>query len=497
MAPPIQRLLLVLLALALTACATVIQPNLGPDIIARQAYDAAPTLSNAIALGTSMRDRYLDKIESQVAWERGVGVGLIGAATIAADLAIRGVGSSEVLGLGLAGAALYTGNNWLFSKPQQMIYAAGASAVQCALDVMQPWQLANASRPDLRANVARIALATAEIENVLATRTGRPPTPAETIARSAVERAHAVLPPAKELLNAFDGAAVALRSSLMAIQFQVTNAYLANSPSIQGLVDQLGKSLPATGSKIIGVSLPSVAESKNTSAVGGQDELAGKAKVLNALVSAVAESIVTVDIHPNEDKLKLCNVDLRQAGLAMKHSPPGALAVQPGGAATVVVSGGVLPYRAEWIGTRPPDGVALKIESGQGFVTVEARAGTKPGKYQLLVLDAGPSRDAIEVAIGDGGGATPSPASPVVKPVSSASAPKTRVQKVQQALIAQGIKTVNVDGKDQPLTVDGRMGKVTVEAMRKFFHDQGAKDNQIPTDTTQLLKETADTLNIK
>ncbi len=46
----------------------------------------------------------------------------------------------------------------------------------------------------------------------------------------AIDRAlpheHAVLPPAKELLNAFDGAAVALRSSLMAIQFQVIAMFM-------------------------------------------------------------------------------------------------------------------------------------------------------------------------------------------------------------------------------------------------------------------------------
>lgn len=99
------------MALPLATCATVIRPNLGPNMVARQAYDTVATLPNAFALRTSMRDHYLDKIESQVAWERGVGVGLISAAMIVTDLAMRGVGSPEILGLGLASAALCMGSS--------------------------------------------------------------------------------------------------------------------------------------------------------------------------------------------------------------------------------------------------------------------------------------------------------------------------------------------------------------------------------------------------
>jgi len=495
MASSVRRLPMVLAALALAGCGTVIQPNLGPDTAKRDAYDATPTLPNAIAVGISMRDRYLDKIDGQIAWERGIGVGLIGATTIAADMAMRGVGRSEVLGLGLAGAALYTSSNWLFSKPQQLIYAAGASAVQCALDVTQPWHMAEAARPDLRAEVAQIRQGVTEIDQILAKRSGTP-SPAEQAARAAVQRARELLPKTTEWFQAIDGAGAALRSSLMAIQLQVTDAYLANSPNLPGLVEQLGKSLPATGSKIVGV--PLAPATVKTSAVKGQDELERKAEALDSLVTSVDRSLSSIDLTPDPARLKLCKVDLRQVGLALQHTPAGALAVRPGSAATVVVSGGALPYRAEWIGTRPPDSVALKIETGQGFVTVDAKPGTPSNKYKLLVLDAGAGRDMIDVVIGDGGGAAPSSPAPVVaRTAGTASAPDPTVRKVQQRLMAEGITSVSIGGVSQPLSVDGRTGPVTFEAIRAYFRKQGSQENQIPKDNGKLLKDAISTFGIQ
>ncbi|SFQ15683.1 hypothetical protein SAMN05216567_111224 [Variovorax sp. OK605] len=489
MAALVCRLLLAFALLSLAGCVSVTHPNLGPASDKLAAYDSAPSLSNAIAVGASMRDRYAEKIESQIAWERGIGVGLIGVTGVAADLAMRGVAKSEILGLGLAGAALYTGGNWLFSKPQQMIYAAGASAVQCALDVTQPFQLAEGLRPSLRADIAKIRLDSDELQRLLGARS--PTTPGEKSARGAIDRAKAVLPAAQEMLAALDGAGVALRSSLSAIQLQVTNAYLANSPNLQGLVEALGKSLPATGSKIIGVSLPPMPQVAFTAGSAAENELANKAKALDALVSDVAKTVASLNLKPGDDKLRLCSVDLKQAGLAMKLAPAGALTVRPGGAATVVVSGGVLPYRAEWIGQRPPDGVSLKVESGQGFITVEAKGGVTVGSYQLLVLDAGQGRESVDVAIGGSGGAQP-PASPNTR--AAAATPDPKLRKVQQVLIDKGITTVKVDGKDEKVLADGQMGKISIEAMRQFMRDQGAHDDQIPKRADQLLAEVASML---
>jgi hypothetical protein len=499
MAALVFRLLLVFVLLPVAGCVSVMHPNLGPAPDKLSAYDASPTLANAVAVGTSMRDRYSEKIESQIAWERGIGVGLIGVTGVAADLAMRGVGKSEVLGLGLAGAALYTGGNWLFSKPQQMIYAAGASAVQCALDVTQPLQMADARLPSLRSDVAQIQGDAAELERLLGGRVVK--TPGEISARAAIDRAKALLPAAQDLVGTLDGAAFALRSSLSAIQLQVTNAFLANSPNLQGLVEALGKSLPATGSKIIGVALPPMPKVSFTAGSPEENTLADKARALDALVGRVDRALAGVNLKPGDDKLKLCSVDLKQAGLAMKTVPAGPMTVQPGAAATVVVSGGVLPYRAEWIGSRPPEVVALKIESGQGFITVEVKKDVKAGSYRLLVLDAGQGRESIDVVVaGSGAGSSPaSPASPTSldNKATAAAAPDPTLRKVQQALIDKGLTTVRVDGKDEKLVADGRMGKISVAAMQQYMRNEGAKDDAIPGQPGQLLADVASMLAVK
>lgn len=400
---------------------------------------------------------------------------------------------TEVLGLGLAGAALYTGGNWLFSKPQQMIYAAGASAVQCALDVTQPLQMADARLPSLRSDVAQIQGDAAELERLLGGRVVK--TPGEISARAAIDRAKALLPAAQDLVGTLDGAAFALRSSLSAIQLQVTNAFLANSPNLQGLVEALGKSLPATGSKIIGVALPPMPKVSFTAGSPEENTLADKARALDALVGRVDKALAGVNLKPGDDKLKLCSVDLKQAGLAMKTVPAGPMTVQPGAAATVVVSGGVLPYRAEWIGSRPPEGVALKIESGQGFITVEVKKDVKAGSYRLLVLDAGQGRESIDVVVA-GTGTASSPASPDNK-ATAAAAPDPKLRKVQQALIDKGLTTVRVDGKDEKLVADGRMGKISVAAMQQYMKNEGAKDDAIPGQPGQLLADVASMLAVK
>uniref|UniRef100_UPI000D34B24D hypothetical protein n=1 Tax=unclassified Variovorax TaxID=663243 RepID=UPI000D34B24D len=410
-----------------------------------------------------------------------------------------------MLGLGLAGAALYTGGNWLFSKPQQMIYAAGASAVQCALDVTQPLQMADARLPSLRSDVAQIQGDAAELERLLGGRVVK--TPGEISARAAIDRAKALLPAAQDLVGTLDGAAFALRSSLSAIQLQVTNAFLANSPNLQGLVEALGKSLPATGSKIIGVALPPMPKVSFTAGSPEENTLADKARALDALVGRVDKALAGVNLKPGDDKLKLCSVDLKQAGLAMKTVPAGPMTVQPGAAATVVVSGGVLPYRAEWIGSRPPEGVALKIESGQGFITVEVKKDVKAGSYRLLVLDAGQGRESIDVVVA-GSGAASSPASPTspaspASPTSpdnkatAAAAPDPTLRKVQQALIDKGLTTVRVDGKDEKLVADGRMGKISFAAMQQYMRNEGAKDDAIPGQPGQLLADVASMLAVK
>lgn len=471
----------VLAAVALSGCASLIKPNLEPDPTVAKAYDNAPTLQNAIAVGTSMRERYSAKVENQIAWERGIGVGLIGAATIGADLAMRSVGKSEILGLGLAGAALYTGSNWLFSKPQQLIYAAGAGAVQCALDTVQPLQEPYKQQADLQSKVDQIVVMVAEVRSLEAivpiSDPNRPPT---SVVRADAMIAHAntVLTAARQALGVLNGAPGALRSSLSAIQIQVTNAYITNSPNMQALVDSLKSLMPAVTPRISTGSMPVIPPPTLLTAAKHEDELDRKTTELQNLIADVSRIIAAVNTSPAPGTLKQCDVDLKQAGLSMKLTTSD-LSIAPGSAATVVVSGGVLPYRTEWIGTRPASNhVDRQIESGLGSITVTATAAAEAGTYQLLILDAGQGREILNVTI-LGKTGTPSQ-----KQRAAAPAVDVQVKQLQQDLIGRGFSHVKINGKEATLIADGRMGAITTEAMRQFYKQQGedVQDNAIPSD---------------
>lgn len=494
MATLVRTLLALLTTVLLSGCASMIKPNLGPDPEIARAYDVAPTLTNAIAVGTSMRERYTAKVEEQIAWERGIGMGLIGAAAIAADLAMRGVGQSEILGLGLTSAAVYTGSNWLFNKPQQTIYALGASAVQCALDVIQPLQEPYGSRDELKTKIGETVATVDEINRLLGARD--PTTTSEARARSMVDRANTQLPVARDALGVLDSSPGRLRSSLNAIQVQITSAYVANSPNMQVLLESLGKALPMMGSRIVGMPLPVSASDAKSLRSSSAPELERKTGELDQLLTRLSQIVASANVNYSEDKLRLCNVDPKQVGLSMKLTPIGDLSVELGSAGTVVASGGALPYRATWIGPRPPgDWVTLTVESGQGFITVEAKAGAKEGAYQLLIADNGQGREVVNVVIKNSG--TIQPAKVAVRAgASTLPSIDATVQRVQQALIGRGFDTVTVNGKNATLIADGRMGEITTEAMRRFLKNQGAADNQIP-DGDQLFKEVAQLLGIK
>ena len=491
------RFSLLCAAVALSGCASLIKPNLGPDPEVAKTYDQAPTLQNAIAVGTSMRERYSAKVEDQIAWERGIGIGLIGAATIGADLAMRSVGKSEILGLGLAGAALYASSNWLFSKPQQLIYAAGAGAVQCALDTVLPLQGPYQQQDVLQSKRDQIARTVLEVKrlkaNVAPGAPGAPGQPPNSLVRAdaMIARANVVLTAADQALAVLKGAAGTLRSSLSAIQIQVTNAYITNAPSMEALVRSLETLIPAappkinTGSTAVASTVGVMRSAEN------EGPLVVKTAELENLITEVSLMIDAINASPAPNTLKQCNVDLKQAGLSMKLTPS-ELSITPDSKGTVTasafVSGNVLPYSSDWIGVRPPSNqLDQKIGPTPRTITVTASPAAKTGTYQILILDEAKAQETIlQVTIlGETASSPQKQAAPV-------SAVDQRVKNLQQDLIDLGYGTVEVKGKKVTVAADGRMGSITTEAMRQFYINNGRDDVQedaIPRESKRLFDD--------
>jgi hypothetical protein len=130
-------------------------------------------------------------------------------------------------------------------------------------------------------------------------------------------------------------------------------------------------------------------------------------------------------------------------------------------------------------------------------VTVDTTPGAATGTYKLLLLDAGQGREVINVVVG-GSSAAQRAGSATSSNTQNPAPADPMVAKVQKSLIARGIKTVKVDGNDSTLTADGRLGKTTVAAMRRYLKEEhGMTDDQIPDDQEALLKDVAQLLGIE
>lgn len=504
MAALLHRFAVVSVAVSLASCGTI-SPNFGPDPTVDGTYQSAPTLPNAVKVAESMKSRYATKVEDQMVWERISGLVLIGAATIGGDLAIRGIGKSELIGLGVGAGGVYATSNWLASRQQQIIYAAGANAVQCSLDVMQPTILAYGTRNKLAGDIPKLKRQKSSLDATLTRNFAGSSVPRVVRAQAAVERARAILPVAEQSLRTMDDAGAVLRSSLSSIQQQVTSAVAINSADLSGLLSSLGQALPDAGAKIIGVSLPGVPlDVSKVKTAGNDDALDAPTAALEDLIDEVNAIVDLVRVKPDTAALRSCRVDLKDAGLTFTAAPT-ELSIEAGKTAQISLNGGVLAYRQpQWIGSVPPaDQATLTFESGQGLVTVATKASLPTGQYTLLVLDAGRGTQTVAVTVraaaAGTGGNTPTKTTTGQGATATAACTKNaRVQQVQEELLKKGVKTGNVGGKDKPLIADGCNGDITAAAMRAFYISQvpDAKPDQIPP-ADKLLESVASLLGIK
>ncbi len=527
-------------ALSLSACGTVVDPQLSPDKDLTKAYSRQQSLPAAVALGESMRAQYASKVEDQILLDRVVGLALIGAAASVVGLATTGAATVPIIATTLGGGALFGTDSLLSNKPQQFIYAAGANAVQCALDSMQPMIVAYGSHDRLQHLIdgtpdgtikaqgdKALPVKIAYAETLMASFGAYTDSPTYLRAQAAVQQARAILDPARQALNTMNISGGILRSSLASIELQVTNAIISSSPSIPALAQSLGFALPAIGRPLSLPPVPSVtAQAGGRQGLGtfsneNERELAKAAEDLEQTTAEITTIISAVNERPSADKLKTCNVDVTRAGLTMTIDPVGEISIPaPSGStpntATIRVSGGVLPYSAGWSGaTPPPAEVTMGIESGQGIVTVTVEKGARPNVYAILIRDAANGAastgiritDAVPAASGASGNritgnritgnritgnraAGNNPAASTLAGSNSAEptcAADETTRKVQSFLLQNSIKTVQVGASERALTEDGCYGDITA-AIQLFLRKKGLRDDEIPKGQRDLTQ---------
>jgi hypothetical protein len=220
----------------LAGCGTIVDPGLSPASNKLKRYDANPTLPNAVKVASPLRDQFAGKVDQQILLTRSVGLALIPAAAVATGLGITGHSSDAVLGIALGGAAAFTAATFLTSREQQHIYAAGANAVQCSLDAVQPLRVAYPMEP----YNTLIEKVSAELSSI--PEGNRPPIVPR--AEVAVAEAKAIRESGMEAVAAWDGAGGDLLASVNSIQGKIRAAIIDASPDLSALVEGLGQSLP-------------------------------------------------------------------------------------------------------------------------------------------------------------------------------------------------------------------------------------------------------------
>lgn len=494
----IPKLAAILLAITLAGCTTM-PPRFGPASSVDDVYALTPTLPNAVKVAESMKKEYRAQIANRTDAEYWTGLGLVGMGVVAADLVARGIGRSELIGLaGIAGGT-YAATSWTAGKPQQFIYAAGLNAVQCSVDAMQPLVLAYQDRANLIANVQKLRKASTDLAATLDDRYAANKDLSRVIrARAAIAKANAFLTAAESARRALDSAGQQLRSSLSAIESQVTQAYLG-SVSLQSLTQSLGTTLPVTGNKILGIAAPGVpALATNIKTSGSEAELDAPVREIEALLAETEPIVDSVRTSPPQERLKLCSANFKDAGLEMTLTAS-ELVVDAGKEGTLSVLGGQVPYRYDWVGMRPAaEGIDVAFDTGNGQFTLKTKPNAQTGTYTLLLTDrVATSHQTARIIIRSVGSPPAVPAPGTGTTTKNACTKVPEIEKMQNALIAKGVKTAKVNGVDKPLKADGCPGPITTQAMIDFHLTQvpGVALNAIPKDAG-LVKAVSNLLGI-
>lgn len=465
--------------LVLLGCSSLSpSPQADPQTVAT--FNTARTLPNAVAVAESLRTKYLERAGAQRREERVAGLAMVGMGLVAADLALRGVGTNEALGLGLAGAGLYTANGWVNTRTDRAIYVEGAAALQCALLATQSLQSAYTRRGDLNTNIGSLQTQSADLDRQLIAFTGSDSS-AVLRARNASGRAKALIPVARAALAQLDQAGSNLYAVVGKVEVEVERALQTAAPDFNLLVASLINQKLLAPYSFTGT-VEATADNKELVAA-----LEAATSNLEVVITDTQNIVDLVNTTPSAAELQRCSVDVTAAGIAMKVEPS-ALIVAAETTGIALASGGVPGYSVSWFGTAPPtDQVTVKAELN-GVISIEAKSTAQAGTYSLLVVDSAKGRATLLVTLAPKGTPAPAPVQRQQNADASSCPSIPRVKAVQAALIKRGTTSVTIDGTEKTVLEDGCEGPITDAAMTKYLQEM--KQDPMPTEREALLEST-------
>jgi hypothetical protein len=432
------RLLPGLVALGLGGCA--INPYVSHKASAGLG-DPYASLPNATRYAQDARNRMAGKAQDYAVLNNGGGALLLNVAGLAAYRGLRGGHDANIAALTTGGAALYGTQQYLYRKPREAIYWAGAGAVTCAIDIAAKTNVAALEVPAMRvslvtANQAHAALAGQSTALQRALARARPG--CGTDADWMVLDATATLLLQQVSTDATTLRAQRLDSRLRRLELSGRLAGAVLVGATDSIVDAVNSQLvaeqpdPATLARLVsGLKMPAL---EARAAVHGADSgsgatspsavaasIASRSSLLGAIAMCQPQAAVTayrdlaaayapVDeaYSSLEEQLdyveanvsppggaapKQCAITRSQALLPfdITLAQEGAQPVAPGGTRLVPIVGGVAPFKAT-PASLPASGTlsagAEAADDGSYRFRIAASQDATPGTYALIASDA-------------------------------------------------------------------------------------------------------------
>ncbi|MGP1678056.1 MAG: hypothetical protein ACTS6J_12975 [Burkholderiales bacterium] len=444
------------------------------------------TMPYAQAYARSAMQAYQRAADREIVAGTTLGSGLIGLAGVITALAVYGAHKDALIGGALLGGTAYAIGNWSLSKQRQLVYLAGAEAINCSLTAVNAFNMSERDRVGLYDALAdleqRVGDVSVGIDAVLARKKAIPEDAASKPlhdsadqaiinARTATGAGREVLESGRQIAGKVHRAGGELVNAVDRVSVAVDKAALETIPDLASVTKVVGgiagfatAFVPASASVDGLTKAAAVAriESRRAAAadlkVQGQKELTDALERLASLVDLLANATARVrsrtavfDASATTESLKNCNVNV-SSGLT---ATPSTIQLKGGAEESflVMVAGGTKPYGADLQGAAASSGLTKLGPTGfDNTMYVKSTAATKSGTYSILVWDASnpPKSISVSVTVGSGAGA-PGDGTPAPAPPPAPSQFSELVKRIEQ------VAAFNVDGVASKISV----GKVT------------------------------------
>jgi hypothetical protein len=366
----------------------------------------ATTYEDGLKYAVSARDAY-EQAATEQAWiAPAFGTLLIPIGAASLGLGLSGVTGDALLGMGLGGATLLGLGTFLPSRPRQMAYLVGASAVDCAIRVTRPLSRSVDEKEKFNKFVTALESAIADltsmIENCNETTEGLGD------ARTTVTNASLTLGKARVAARSMNDGGV-LVDSVNRIRDEVNKEVAKNEPDLQRLTADLQRTLSASAGLITGQSGLFTLPAPSTKTAARPTERAARPSPCDKNSLRLARADVQNALRPVETivndlevatKIETCHQNATQgfAEAALRVQPPDTIVlIGKSASKSVVVAGGQPPTTSRMLA--PGDtAVELTVSDGGSVVTLKPKLvndDVVAGSYQMLVADSTVSGRAI------------------------------------------------------------------------------------------------------